>query len=179
MDGAVPLFRMEGISKRYGGVRALEKADLTVSAGSNTVRAVSGTGGGVDVSLGAISRTGGLVNFVLPDTGAITTSNADGALGGWATINGSDYAKVLSGGIVAFDATDYTNKDDAGTWLSGEIISDSDGLPDTAFFGTVGSLTTTVEKHLAELAQEGKLDDPAWWQSQLPTSTGCALAGGC
>jgi len=46
-------------------------------------------------------------------------------------------------------------------------------------FGTVGSLTTTVEKHLAELAQEGKLDDPAWWQSQLPASTGCALAGSC
>lgn len=34
MDGAAPLFRMEGISKRYGGVRALEKADLTVTAGS-------------------------------------------------------------------------------------------------------------------------------------------------
>lgn len=31
---AAPLFRMEGISKRYGGVRALEKAELTVSAGS-------------------------------------------------------------------------------------------------------------------------------------------------
>lgn len=46
-------------------------------------------------------------------------------------------------------------------------------------FGTVGSLTTTVEKHLAQLAQEGKLDDPAWWQSQLPASTGCALAGSC
>ena len=112
---------------------------LTVSAGSNTVRAVSGTGGGVDVSLGAISRTGGLVNFVLPDAGAITTSNADGALGGWATINGSDYAKVVSGGIVAFDATDYTNKDDAGTWQDNEIVSDTAGDPDTAFFGTVGS----------------------------------------
>ena len=30
---AVPLFRMEGVSKRYGGVKALEKADLTVEAG--------------------------------------------------------------------------------------------------------------------------------------------------
>jgi ribose transport system ATP-binding protein len=27
---AVPLFRMEGVSKRYGGVKALERADLTV-----------------------------------------------------------------------------------------------------------------------------------------------------
>ena len=25
-----PLFRMEGVSKRYGGVRALENAELTV-----------------------------------------------------------------------------------------------------------------------------------------------------
>ena len=37
MDGiaeaAAPLFRMEAISKRYGGVRALEKADLTVFPG--------------------------------------------------------------------------------------------------------------------------------------------------
>ncbi|PZN46525.1 MAG: hypothetical protein DIU65_17810, partial [Proteobacteria bacterium] len=28
------LLRMEGISKRYGGVRALHRADLSVSAGS-------------------------------------------------------------------------------------------------------------------------------------------------
>jgi ribose transport system ATP-binding protein len=28
-----PLFRMEGISKRYGGVRALENADLEVQTG--------------------------------------------------------------------------------------------------------------------------------------------------
>ncbi len=28
-----PLFRMEGVSKRYGGVRALEKAELSVRAG--------------------------------------------------------------------------------------------------------------------------------------------------
>jgi ribose transport system ATP-binding protein len=33
MDGAEPLFRMEGVSKRYGGVRALEKAELTVTGG--------------------------------------------------------------------------------------------------------------------------------------------------
>lgn len=32
-DAAAPLLRMEGVSKRYGGVRALEKAELTVRAG--------------------------------------------------------------------------------------------------------------------------------------------------
>ncbi|MBN9275265.1 MAG: ATP-binding cassette domain-containing protein, partial [Mesorhizobium sp.] len=43
MDGAVPLFRMEGISKRYGGVRALEKAELSVEAGS--IHAILGENG--------------------------------------------------------------------------------------------------------------------------------------
>src|SRR3546814_19192232 len=89
----------------------------------------SDLGGTVNLNLGAINRTGGLANFVLPDSGAITTSNPDGVLGGWATINGSDSAKVLGGGIIAFDATDYTDQDDARRWLDGEIISDSYTAP--------------------------------------------------
>ncbi len=115
---------------------------LTVSAGSNTVRAVSGAGGIVNLNLSAIARAGGLVNFVLPTSGAITTSNADGVLGGWATINGSDYAKVVGGGIIAFDASDYTTKDDAATWANGNIISDTANAANTPFFGTV---TGTVQ----------------------------------
>ncbi|KQZ69554.1 hypothetical protein ASE06_01670 [Sphingopyxis sp. Root214] len=110
---------------------------LTVNAGSNTVRTVNGAGGIVNLNLGAITRAGGLVNFVLPTSGAITTSNADGVLGGWATINGSDYAKVVGGGIVAFDASDYTTKDDAATWANGDIISDTANAANTPFFGTV------------------------------------------
>ena len=43
MDSKTPLFRMEGISKRYGGVRALERAELTVEAGR--VHAVLGENG--------------------------------------------------------------------------------------------------------------------------------------
>ena len=42
-SGAVPLFRMEGVSKRYGGVRALEKADLTVETGQ--IHAILGENG--------------------------------------------------------------------------------------------------------------------------------------
>src|SRR3546814_6480019 len=84
---------------------------------SDVCSADLGAGGTINLNLGAINRTGGLANFVLPDSGAITTSNPDGVLGGWATINGSDYAKVLGGGIIAFDATDYTDKDDASSWL--------------------------------------------------------------
>src|SRR3954471_18883039 len=43
MEGQVPLLRMEGISKRYGGVRALEKADVEVRAGR--VHAILGENG--------------------------------------------------------------------------------------------------------------------------------------
>jgi ribose transport system ATP-binding protein len=44
MDAAkIPLFRMEGVSKRYGGVRALEKAELVVERGS--VHAILGENG--------------------------------------------------------------------------------------------------------------------------------------
>jgi len=43
MDATAPLFRMEGISKRYGGVRALEKAELTIHAGQ--VHAILGENG--------------------------------------------------------------------------------------------------------------------------------------
>ncbi|MGA2293000.1 sugar ABC transporter ATP-binding protein, partial [Bradyrhizobium sp.] len=43
MESLVPLFRMEGISKRYGGVRALEEADLDIKAGR--VHAILGENG--------------------------------------------------------------------------------------------------------------------------------------
>jgi ribose transport system ATP-binding protein len=76
MDGAVPLFRMEGISKRYGGVRALEKADLTVSAGS--IHAILGENGAGKSTLikimagvvapdeGSMKLDGRVVNFASP-----------------------------------------------------------------------------------------------------------------
>ena len=43
MDEAAPLLRMEGVSKRYGGVRALENADLTVTRGR--IHAILGENG--------------------------------------------------------------------------------------------------------------------------------------
>lgn len=142
LSGSAPLVLSGGAIDVLGAAgenNSQAFAGLSVNAGSNTVRATSGDGGSVDVSLGAITRAGGLVNFVLPDAGAISTSNADGVLGGWATIGGTDYAKVVGGNIVAFDETDYSNKDDAGTWANGEIISDTDGAADSPFFGNVGS----------------------------------------
>lgn len=99
---------------------------VNITAGNNTIDASSGSGGSLTVNLGAITRTGGLVNFNLPDSGTITTTNT--ALGGWATVNGTDYAKVEGGNILAFEDSDYTDKDDAGTWLDNEYINDVDGF---------------------------------------------------
>ncbi|UJB19606.1 MULTISPECIES: autotransporter-associated beta strand repeat-containing protein [Lysobacter] len=103
---------------------------LNIGASNNTVGATSGSGGSMTVNLGAITRTSGLVNFNLPASGNITTTNT--ALGGWATVNGTDYAKVVGGNIAAFTDADYTDKDNAANWLANEFITDVAG-----FFGTV------------------------------------------
>ncbi|MHA6644790.1 beta strand repeat-containing protein [Mesorhizobium sp. A623] len=71
---------------------------LNVTAGSNQIAATSGAGGTMTVNFGAITRTGGLVDFALPASGSFTTTSA--SLGGWATVNGTDYAKVDGGDIV-------------------------------------------------------------------------------
>jgi ribose transport system ATP-binding protein len=65
MDGAEPLFRMEGISKRYGGVVALEKADLTVTPGR--IHAILGENGAGKSTLIKI-----MAGVVAPDEGRMT-----------------------------------------------------------------------------------------------------------
>ncbi len=62
MNEAAPLLRMEGISKRYGGVRALEGADLTVSAGR--IHAILGENGAGKSTLIKI-----MAGVVAPDEG--------------------------------------------------------------------------------------------------------------
>ena len=62
MDEAVPLLRMEGISKRYGGVRALEHADLSVTPGR--IHAILGENGAGKSTLIKI-----MAGVVAPDEG--------------------------------------------------------------------------------------------------------------
>ena len=64
-----PLFRMTGISKRYGGVRALESVDLTVGAGR--IHAVLGENGAGKSSL--IKCMAGVVQ---PDGGTMALDGA-------------------------------------------------------------------------------------------------------
>jgi ribose transport system ATP-binding protein len=65
MDGAVPLFRMEGVSKRYGGVRALEQAELSVMPGR--IHAILGENGAGKSTLIKI-----MAGVVAPDEGTMT-----------------------------------------------------------------------------------------------------------
>ncbi|MBZ9822831.1 autotransporter-associated beta strand repeat-containing protein [Mesorhizobium sp. CA4] len=104
-----------------------------ITAGNNTISATSGVGGSATVNLGAITHTGGLVNFTLPTSGNITTTSS--TLGGWATVNGTDYAQVVGGNIAAFTA--YANKDNAATWVNGDVVSDTAGAANSPYFGTV------------------------------------------
>ncbi|UXN58146.1 autotransporter-associated beta strand repeat-containing protein [Phyllobacterium zundukense] len=121
---------------------------LNVTSGNNRMNSTAGAGGTMTVNLGAVTRTGGLMDFSFNTGGSFTTSNADGALGGWATVNGEDYAQVAGGVIAAF--TTYQNKDNAATWANGDIVSDEGGAVNTAYSGTVsGSVALGGLKYTA------------------------------
>src|SRR3569623_181184 len=62
MASTNPLFRLEGTSKRYGGVRALEKAELTIHAGR--VHAILGENG---AGKSTLIKT--MAGVVVPDEG--------------------------------------------------------------------------------------------------------------
>src|SRR5262244_3339421 len=70
MDVAAPLFRMEGVSKRYGGVRALEDAELTVHGGR--VHAILGENGAGKSTLIKV-----MAGVVAPDKGRMTLEGTD------------------------------------------------------------------------------------------------------
>ncbi|MBU0583177.1 MAG: sugar ABC transporter ATP-binding protein [Alphaproteobacteria bacterium] len=65
MNEAAPLLRMEGISKRYGGVRALERADLAVAPGR--IHAILGENGAGKSTLIKV-----MAGVVAPDEGRMT-----------------------------------------------------------------------------------------------------------
>jgi len=98
---------------------------LTVAAGSSIFNATIGAGGTVNASLGAITRnTGGVLNFVLPTSGAISTSSsndANGLLGPGMTVGNLDWATVSAGNVAAF--TGYTSANAVGTWASNQNIT--------------------------------------------------------
>ncbi|HET8728655.1 MAG TPA: sugar ABC transporter ATP-binding protein, partial [Alphaproteobacteria bacterium] len=70
MESAVPLFRMEGVSKRYGGVRALDDAELTVMTGR--IHAILGENGAGKSTLIKI-----MSGVVAPDQGRMTMAGRE------------------------------------------------------------------------------------------------------
>ena len=118
---------------------------LTVGEGQSTINVTSGASGAVNLNLGAISRNaGGLLNFsALPASGLITTSNADGLLGGWAVVNGTDWAAV-SGGVIGAN-TDYSPFPAPG--LNTDMFGDasvSDATTNSLRFNTPTNITLTL-----------------------------------
>ena len=85
MDAAAPLFRMEAVSKRYGGVRALEDAELTVHAGR--VHAVLGENGAGKSTLIKV-----MAGVVAPDKGRMTLEGREIAF--------PDPAAAIAAGVV-------------------------------------------------------------------------------
>jgi ribose transport system ATP-binding protein len=79
-SSAVPLFRMEGVSKRYGGVNALTKADLTVAAG--TIHGVLGENGAGKSTLMKI-----MSGVVQPNEGRMTLDGQEVSFSGPAAAN--------------------------------------------------------------------------------------------
>ncbi len=80
MEPNAPILRMEGVSKRYGGVRALEKADLAVYAGR--IHAILGENGAGKSTLIKI-----LSGVVRPDAGRIALDGAEVAFDSPAAAN--------------------------------------------------------------------------------------------
>lgn len=88
MPDAVPLLRMEGVSKRYGGVRALEKAELTVNAGR--IHAILGENGAGKSTLIKV-----LAGVVAPDEGRMTIDGQEVAFASPAEANKAGIACIF------------------------------------------------------------------------------------
>ncbi len=80
LEPGAPILRMEGVSKRYGGVRALESASLSIGAGR--IHAILGENGAGKSTLIKI-----LAGVVRPDAGRIVFDGAEVAFDSPAAAN--------------------------------------------------------------------------------------------
>src|SRR5262245_51591723 len=87
-DTQVALFRMEGVSKRYGGVRALEKAELSVYPGR--IHAILGENGAGKSTLIKI-----MAGVVAPDEGRMTMEGNEVAFASPAAANQAGIACIF------------------------------------------------------------------------------------
>lgn len=125
------------VSGTNNGTSSQSFNGLKVAAGSSLLNAAIGTSGTTNIALGVVTReAGGVLNFVLPASGAISTSssnNTNGLLGAGLTV-GNDWATVFGGNIVAF--TGYTTQNNVGAWAANQNITNTGALS--------GSLTSAL-----------------------------------
>jgi ribose transport system ATP-binding protein len=86
MDAAIPILRMESVCKRYGGVQALQQAELTVHGGR--VHAVLGENGAGKSTLIKV-----MAGVVMPDKGRMTLEGRE--------VSFADPAAAMDAGVVS------------------------------------------------------------------------------
>lgn len=127
----------------------------TVTSGNSTISLVRNATTPQDLvlDLGAITQqNGGTINFVLPSgtqsvaNGIRTTSanDASGILGGWATVNGTDWASVSGGNIVAFTGYQQITNFSSGAGAVGPLPNNGNAHVKIVDGGTSGNIAPAV-----------------------------------
>ena len=130
-------------------------ASTNFRRGGNTID-VNSAGGAMNLALGAITQgLGATANFQLPSNGSITTSNADGFLGGWAVVEGGAFADVTGGAIGALSST---VRNDLSTWMTGEHVINDAGYMGTLDCGIVIQSLTFNAATASTVQVNGSLD---------------------
>jgi fibronectin-binding autotransporter adhesin len=117
-------------------------ASLAVAGGPSEINLTSAGGQNMTFAVsGALTRASGTLNVSLPDANTIfsyagPTTNTNGIVGGWMTLNNTDFATISGGQIVA--AT-YTTQNNPALWGTNQNITNSG-----AFTGTVDADCNTI-----------------------------------
>lgn len=142
---------------------------LAVSGTRSVIQLNSGTGGQMNLSVGAITRSGsGLLAMVGPASGSISTTQADGFLGPWATYTtatgGTTWAQVVAGKVTAdFKGTSFHS---TGTALVSDVNAHL-GVT-TASTGNITQASATTNLGTLSLAD-------TLLERTVPTGTGSTL----
>ena len=124
---------------------------LTVAPGRSTINLTTNatTPQNLLLNVGAITvQNGGTVNFLLPagtqglSNGIRTTSanDASGILGGWATVNGNDWASVSGGNIVAYTGYQQITNFSSGENAQGPLPNNPNANIKIVDGGTAGDI---------------------------------------
>jgi fibronectin-binding autotransporter adhesin len=103
--------------------------DITAGYGAGRIHMTS-NGAALTLAAGTLERTNGTLNINLPALGGVTTTTADTAfLGGWATVNQSQFLAISGGAVIGATTT---TKNDVTAWSAADNVINS-----AAFTGIV------------------------------------------